>query len=180
MTIVAATALVLTTAVEARDEGRAGGLHGKPSYHHDATWPQRFDRRVDRRQARQAARIRDGLDAGELSRKELKGLRKDQQRIAHMERRFEADGYYSPKERRKLEKALDRSSRRIQRAIDHDPHVRRGHHRGADHGLHRGHGRNYYYGYDIQNDYVVTRSDSRSLAIETDMFSFSWSKSQQE
>ena len=75
-----------------------------------------FENRVDRRVSRQHARIRDGWRNGDLTRKELKRLRKDQRKIARMDRRFGRDGHYTKRERRKLNKALDRASHRVYRA----------------------------------------------------------------
>ena len=83
----------------------------------------RVDNRVDSRQVRQHARIRDGIGGGELTRREARGLRKDQKRIARMQDRFGADGRYTGKERRRLDRALDRTSRRIARA-KHNPRTR--------------------------------------------------------
>jgi len=76
----------------------------------------RFDDRVDRRMSNQRARIRDGWKNGELSRRESRQLRKDQKKISRMDRRFGSDGRYTRYERRKLNNALDHSSRRVQRA----------------------------------------------------------------
>lgn len=89
----------------------------------------RFLGRVDRRQARQRHRIREGWESGELTRKELKRLRKGQRRIAQLERRFRADGYLSPRERRVLREALDNASDRIYRKKHNDRYRFAHHHR---------------------------------------------------
>ena len=73
----------------------------------------RYQRYVDRRQVRQQRRIDEGWRSGELTRKELKRLRKNQRRINHLERKFAADGYYSRHERKAMRKALDKASARI-------------------------------------------------------------------
>jgi len=75
-----------------------------------------FDNRVNRRLSNQRARARAGWENGELTRRELKRIRKDQHKIARMDRRFSSDDRYTRHERRKLNKALDRSSRRVYRA----------------------------------------------------------------
>jgi len=84
--------------------------------HRDA----RFLRHVDRRQARQRHRIQEGWKGGELTRKELKRLRKGQRRIARLDRKFRADGALLPKERRVLREALDNASDLIYRKKHND------------------------------------------------------------
>lgn len=117
-----------------RTDVRSGGRFGA------------FDDRVDRRQARQTDRIRDGRHSGELTRRELDRLRQDQRLISRLERRFEADGRYTRGERRTLERALDRSSQRISRAKNNertrysDGHPG-GDRRGRSLGHHRGWGK---------------------------------------
>jgi hypothetical protein len=83
-----------------------------------------FDNRVDRRLSNQRARTRAGWENGDLTRRELKRVRKDQHKIARMDRRFGSDGRYTGHERRKLNKALDRASHRVYRA-KHNSHVPR-------------------------------------------------------
>ncbi len=75
---------------------------------------------VDRRQARQHLRIEDGWRTGELTRKEVKRLRKNQRRIARLERKFTDDGYYSRRERQILRGELDDASARIYRKKHND------------------------------------------------------------
>jgi len=75
-----------------------------------------FDNRIDRRLSNQHARTRAGRKNGDLTRRELKRIRKDQHKIARMDRRFGSDGRYTGHERRKLNKALDRASHRVYRA----------------------------------------------------------------
>jgi len=80
----------------------------------------RLLRHVDRRQLRQRHRIKEGWRSGELTRKEMKRLRKGQRRIALLERRFRADGDFSPRERRVLREALDSASDHIYRKKHND------------------------------------------------------------
>jgi len=79
-----------------------------------------FENRVDRRLSNQKSRIREGWKSGELSRGEFRQLRKDQKKITRMDRRFGSDGRYTKTERRRLNKALDRTSKRVQRAKNND------------------------------------------------------------
>ena len=79
-----------------------------------------FENRVDRRLSNQKSRIREGWRSGELSRGEFRKLRKDQKKVARMERRFGSDGRYTKTERRRLNKALDRTSKRVRRAKNND------------------------------------------------------------
>jgi hypothetical protein len=86
----------------------------------------RHDRygRVDRRQDKQRARIVQGRHSGDLTRGEARRLKKQQQKINRMERRFSRDGYLSGRERYRLELAQDHASRRIARLKNN--HVYRG------------------------------------------------------
>lgn len=76
--------------------------------------------RVDRRQDKQRARIKNGRRSGELNRGETRRLKKQQRKIGRMERRFSSDGHLSGKERRRLEHAQDRASKRIARMKHND------------------------------------------------------------
>ena len=71
--------------------------------------------RIDRREARQHARIADGRRSGELTRPELARLRAGQRHVHRMERRAERDGMVTGGERRRIERAQDRESRAIHR-----------------------------------------------------------------
>jgi hypothetical protein len=77
---------------------------------------QAFDDRVDLRMSKLRARTRSGLENGEVTHRELKRIRKDQRKIARMDRHFGSDGRYTKRERRKLNRSLDRASNRVYRA----------------------------------------------------------------
>ena len=175
LAITLAGLLVTTTAAQARGYSHGGG--------YDRVTPQqRFERRVDHRQTNQWRRISEGIDSGELSRHEAKRLLRNQKRLARMERRFERDGYYSPRERRKMERALDRASHRIKRAKNNDHHRSYGHgHRW--HAWHSDHHTHAYdpYAYEVSDDsYVTGRASSTTISAQTGDFSISWSTSDQE
>lgn len=70
---------------------------------------------VDARQAQQQGRINQGVASGELTRREARQLRHQQQHIAHAEARAKADGVVTPGERAKLDRMQDRASRNIHR-----------------------------------------------------------------
>ncbi len=72
--------------------------------------------RVHRREARQQARIAQGVRSGELTRGETRRLERGERRIHRMERRAKSDGVVTPRERRHMNRALDHQSRRIWRA----------------------------------------------------------------
>lgn len=97
-----------------RDEVRV--VHDRHGHDHRDAAGHCFSCRVDARQDRQHRRIREGWKSGELTRHELRRLREQQERIARMERRFEADGHLSRNERRQLDNALDKASEQIARA----------------------------------------------------------------
>jgi hypothetical protein len=92
-----------------------------------------FECRVDKRQFRQHKRIRDGWVNGDLTRHEHKKLKKQQFRIERMERRFGADGKFTQAERKRLVRALDRSSDRVYR-LKHNDRYQRSHRYAHDYG----------------------------------------------
>lgn len=171
LAIIVAGALGMSTAAQARGYGHGDG-YGKYLPQH------RFEERVDRRQDRQWDRIQDGINSGELSRGEARRLMRGQRRIARMEDRFERDGYISPRERRKLERSLNRMNKRIKRA-KHNDLPRHGYHRGWRRWHH-----GYYpesYSYELSDDaYVPSSSSSTSISAESNGFSVSWNSSHQE
>ena len=75
---------------------------------------------LDKRQARQHRRIEQGWQSGELTRKEVKRLRKHQRRLEQLERKFASDGHFSRRERRAMTEALDEASARIYRKKHND------------------------------------------------------------
>jgi len=81
----------------------------------------RFDR-VDQRQYNQQQRIRDGFAAGRLTREEFRFLMREQNQIARLEARVEADGRVTPWERTQLERAQNEASRNIARLVRNDDH----------------------------------------------------------
>jgi Tfp pilus assembly protein FimT len=78
--------------------------------------------RIDQRQQNQQQRIDQGVQSGELNRKEAARLEKGQARIQKMENKAVADGKVTAKERRKIERAQDKQSRKIARE-KHDKQV---------------------------------------------------------
>jgi len=71
--------------------------------------------RIDRREARQGARIHQGVRSGELVRGERRALRAGQLRVHRMERRAKADGFMSARERAQVNRMQNRQHRRIYR-----------------------------------------------------------------
>ncbi len=76
--------------------------------------------RRDNRQARQHARIHEGVKSGELTTGEAMKLRKQQRHIRRMENRAEADGTVTNREKYRIEKAQDRASKNIYRKKHND------------------------------------------------------------
>ncbi len=72
-------------------------------------------KRTDLRQTNQHERIAQGVKNGSLTRPETAKLVSQQAHIHRTERRFEADGKLSNKERLTLERKQDRASRNIYR-----------------------------------------------------------------
>ena len=79
---------------------------------------------IDARQARQEARIEHALARGELTRFEVRQLRRGQREIARIEAQAKADGYVTRGEVRHLTYLLDQESQKI-RQMSHDRDVRR-------------------------------------------------------
>ncbi len=78
---------------------------------------------IDRREREQQARIWQGVRSGELSARELARLEAQEARIRAEEARFRRhdDGRLTPRERRDLQRDLNRESRRIYRAKHDGP-----------------------------------------------------------
>lgn len=72
-------------------------------------------RGIDRRQHEQRDRIQQGVRSGELTRREANRLRFDQFQIRRQERRAEADGVLTARERFRINRNLNESSRDIRR-----------------------------------------------------------------
>lgn len=71
--------------------------------------------RIDAREARQHARIHQGVRSGRLTRGEAMRLRAGQRHVHRMERRAKADGRVTMRERARIGRAQDRQSRAIWR-----------------------------------------------------------------
>ncbi len=77
------------------------------------------DRLLDRME-RQQERIEEGIQSRELTRKEVKILKKQQRQIRRLVRVYREDGWLSKKERRILRNRLDRASNKIWRLKHND------------------------------------------------------------
>jgi len=109
---------------------------------HDSGYS-KFDRRLDR----QSERIEQGVQSGELTRKEAKVLWKQHRKITKAKDKFLRDGDISRKERRVMKNKLDKASDTIY-ALKHNDKTR-GHgsqHRSGKHG-------NYSGGYSKHHEY---------------------------
>jgi hypothetical protein len=70
---------------------------------------------VDERQQIQRARIREGVQSGEVTRPEARRLRTEQRHVRRTERRAKSDGEVTPQERTKIQRKQNRVSRDIRR-----------------------------------------------------------------
>ncbi len=70
-------------------------------------------RRDNKREVRQQARIHEGVQSGEITRREAHHLRKGQRKIDHMQRKALRDGEVTTDEKAKIEAAQDRQSQQI-------------------------------------------------------------------
>ena len=71
--------------------------------------------KVDKRERRQQMRIKEGVKSGELTPAETKRLEAQQAKIHRDEQKAKADDKVTPRERAKLQREQDRSSRTIYR-----------------------------------------------------------------
>lgn len=96
---------------------QAGPLHdaADPAYVSNSATP-----RVDARQARQHARIAQGVARGEITAQERQRLARQQRAIALAEARAKADGVVTPRERRQLDAMQDHAGRSIHRQAQDD------------------------------------------------------------
>jgi hypothetical protein len=79
--------------------------------------------RIDKREGYQQGWIYQGVDSGQLTRRELNRLENRQTRIKAAEARMKADGRYTRRERARTHKILNQSSRNVYRA-QHNNRVR--------------------------------------------------------
>jgi len=70
---------------------------------------------LDQRQERQAERIRQGWQSGDLTRQETRQLVQGQKRLRTMEHRAGSDGEFTAQERQRLQHQADVQSRHIYR-----------------------------------------------------------------
>lgn len=89
---------------------------------HDAQGTMAGTPSLDRREANQAGRIRDGVRDGSLTRAEAARLRAEQRGIRNEEARFKADGNVTPRERARVQRDQNRASRDIWRARHNGRH----------------------------------------------------------
>ncbi len=68
---------------------------------------------VDAREKNQHDRIKDGVQSGELTKKEAAHARANQRHIKKVEAKAKADGVVTPAERAKLDAKQDKASKRI-------------------------------------------------------------------
>lgn len=173
--VMAALALSAFGTAQAREHGARKG--GQAAIQHRAG-PRKFQRKVDRRQANQHARIKRGWRSGDLNRKQVARLQRNQRKIGKLERRFGGDGHYNRYERRIIKHKLNRASKRIWR-------MKGKHYRGRPgYGKHRrfkhSYRRPYVHRPRVRRVYrVYEEAPTRSLGvdIETEAFRFSIDKS---
>ncbi len=77
----------------------------------------------DERQERQQDRIEQGIKSGELTKREAARLERQEAKIAAEEKAFRSDGKLSVRERAKLQRDLNKTSRHIYRQ-KHDAQTR--------------------------------------------------------
>lgn len=109
----------------AHERGLRYGWRGDHRGRHDARsegWG-RSGGWVDRRQAQQRERIREGISSGDITRHEARRLFAEQRAIDHRQRHYLADGRLTREERADLRRDLGAASRHIYRQ-SHDDQYR--------------------------------------------------------
>ncbi len=76
--------------------------------------------KVNRRQAKQAQRVRQGKRSGQITRAEGRKIQRQQRGVKRAERRAKADGVVTKREARKIQTKQNRASRTIHRAKHND------------------------------------------------------------
>jgi hypothetical protein len=71
---------------------------------------------INERQEKQKDRIKDGIQDGDINRREAGRLIQEQQQIRRQERIFKSDGEFTRVERAKVQRNLNQASRHIRRA----------------------------------------------------------------
>lgn len=121
------------------------------------------------RDQRQTRRIRQGIRSGEITRPEVRRLKKEQRRIDNAYLRASADGHLNQRERQRLNKMQDRASRHIYRAKHNHANRRLHHHRRAvvhNHNV-------YYYSPAMETDYAGGYAFSVGVSDTGWQFAFS-------
>ncbi len=71
---------------------------------------------INDRQENQRDRIKEGVQEGDINKREAKRLAEQQAEIRRQERRFKSDGEFTKVERARVQRNLSQSSRSIRRA----------------------------------------------------------------
>lgn len=79
-----------------------------------------FAGRAGKRQVNQQKRIHQGVNSGEITKKEYKRLQREQVRIQRGKKRASSDGQLTRKEKVRLEHRQDKASRHVYRAKHND------------------------------------------------------------
>jgi len=163
-----------------RNRGRVGERRRDSAMSGRQERQARFADRVDSRQAKQRARIREGRKSGTLTRGESRRLRRDQKKISRLERRFERDGRFTKRERRILNKAQNRAGKRIFRAKNNNrDRGYRGSWGGRKHQGHRSyrgwqrHSHHDHFQPHVEEQVAYVPSASSSLAMDLQFEGFS-------
>jgi hypothetical protein len=93
-------------------DGDRGNHYGWNRGQHNG-WDGNRPNGIERRDARDEQRIRDGVRDGSLTRGEARGLQNGQNRIDRYEARARSDGNVSPYERNRIDQMQNRESRQI-------------------------------------------------------------------
>jgi len=77
---------------------------------------------IDQRQFRQEQRIEHGVRTGQLTQREATRLYRQQEKIERLEYLARADGVVTPRERERLQSALERQNQHIRHAMSNQRH----------------------------------------------------------
>lgn len=68
---------------------------------------------LKKKQAEQLKKIENGIKLGEITKIEVKKLRKQEKKISQLNKKAKTDGFVSPKEKAKLKKEVKKLDRKI-------------------------------------------------------------------
>ncbi len=103
----------------------SGWRHSNHDDHHQRHDTLSFWENVERRQHKQHKRIHRGIDNGQLTRREVRKLKRERKHVAREIRHYKRHHYVASSSKRRIMEHLDHVSRKIHDLKHNNHHVRR-------------------------------------------------------